>query len=142
MMKMLAFAFAEDMNVLDIRDEYLFGDSFLVCPVTEPMYYEAGNKRLEERSYTRRVYLPKGCGWYDYWTNSYYHGGQWIEAEAPIDRMPLFVRAGSIIPVTDSVSHISVKDNITWTVYAGEDCEYLLYEDAVMVMLMSGESMN
>lgn len=130
MMKMLAFDFTEDTNVLDIRDEYLFGDSFLVCPVTEPMYYEAGNERLEERSYTRRVYLPKGCGWYDYWTNDYYQGGQWMEAEAPIDKIPLFVRAGSIIPMTDSTSHISVKDDITWTVYAGEDCEYLLYEDA------------
>ena len=130
MMKMLAFDFAEDTNVLDIRDEYLFGDSFLVCPVTEPMYYEAGNKQLAERSYTRRVYLPQGCGWYDYWTNDYYQGGQWLEAEAPIDKMPLFVRAGSIIPMTDSLSHISVKDDITWTVYAGADCEYLLYEDA------------
>lgn len=130
MMKMLAFDFTEDTNVLDIRDEYLFGDSFLVCPVTEPMYYEAGNKRLEERSYTRRVYLPQGCGWYDYWTNDYYQGGQWIEAESPIDKIPLFVREGSIIPMTDSASHISVKDDITWMVYAGADCKYLLYEDA------------
>lgn len=130
MMKMLAFDFTEDTNVLDIRDEYLFGDSFLVCPVTEPMYYEAGNKQLEGRSYTRRVYLPKGCGWYDYWTNDYYQGGQWLEAEAPIDKMPLFVRAGSIIPMTDSAPHVSVKDDITWTVYAGADGEYRFYEDA------------
>lgn len=129
MMKMLAFDFVEDKEVWDISDEYLFGDSFLVCPVTEPMYFEAGNRKLSNRSYTRKVYLPKGCGWYDYWTNKYYEGGQWIVADAPIDKIPLFVREGSIIPVTEPSTHVAVKDKISWLVYAGKDCQYELYED-------------
>lgn len=130
MMKMLAFDFADDEMVLDIKDQYMFGDSIMVCPVTEPMYFEAGNVRLEGSSYTRKVYLPKVCGWYDYWTEEYYHGGQWIETEAPIDRIPLFIKEGSILPTTEPATHVSSKDEIVWMVYAGKDSSYLLYEDA------------
>lgn len=130
MMKMLAFDFAEDETVWDIKDQYLFGDSIMVCPVTEPMYFQAGNVRVEGSSYTRKVYLPKSCGWYDYWTEAYYCGGQWIETEAPIDKIPLFVKEGSILPTTEPATHVSAKDEIMWTVYAGKDSSYLLYEDA------------
>lgn len=130
MMKMLAFDFAHDTTVLDIRDQYLFGDSLMVCPVTEPMYFTAGNTRLEGCALTRKVYLPKGCGWYDYWSERYYEGGQWIEADAPIDKIPLFVREGSILPTTEPAPHVSVRDEITWVVYAGRDCNYQFYEDA------------
>lgn len=130
MMKMLAFDFAEDENVLDLKDQYMFGDSLMVCPVTKPMYFEAGNVRIEGSSYTRMVYLPKGCNWYDFWTEAYYSGGQWIETAAPLNRIPLFVKEGSILPVTEAATHVSVKDEITWKVYAGSDSSYLFYEDA------------
>lgn len=131
MMRMLAFDFGEDETVKEISDQYLFGDSFMVCPVTKPMYYEAGNVKLTDCSFTRRVYLPKGCGWYDYWTNRHYEGGQWIEAEAPIDIIPLFVREGSIIPMAaEPACHVRKTEELSWVVYAGRDADYLLYQDA------------
>lgn len=136
MMKLLTFDYPEDEQVWDIRDQYLFGDSIMVCPVTNPMYYEAFSMPLENTVKQRRVYLPAGCGWYDYWTHTYYEGGQWIYADAPLEKIPLFVKEGSIIPTTRVCDHVcnaypeQEKDAITYHVYAGKDCSFLLYEDA------------
>ena len=130
MMRPLAFDFPKDTALYDIKDQYMFGDSLMVCPVTTPMYYLSGNRRIEDRSHERWVYLPSGCGWYDFYTGSFYEGGTWITTQAAIDRIPVFVRAGSIIPMTEASLHVSVKDEIRWKVYAGADCEYKLYEDA------------
>lgn len=130
MMRPLTFDFPKDTAVYDIKDQYMFGDSLMVCPVTTPMYFLPGNCRIEGSSYERKVYLPAGCGWYDFYTGSFYEGGTWITAQAAIDRIPVYVRAGSIIPMTEAALHVSVKDEITWKVYAGADCEYTLYEDA------------
>ena len=130
LMKMLAFDFAADPNVLDIWDQYLFGDSMMVCPVTEPMYYTAGNQAVENACFRRKVYLPAGCGWYDYWTGAFYEGGQWIATDAPIDRIPLFVREGSILPVTEATEHVLPEEPIHFLVYAGCDCDETLYRDS------------
>lgn len=130
MMKPLVFDYPSDTNVLDLRDEYLFCESILVCPVTEPMYYGPGNEKRSTQNYTRKVYLPEGNGWYDFWSNSYYEGGQWIEAAAPIERIPLFVKEGSILPMGAVTEHVVSREELTYRVYDGKDCSYSLYQDA------------
>ena len=128
MMRLLAFAYPGDREVWGIMDQYLFGDSIMVCPVLEPMYY--GREPLSGIPAVRRLYLPQGNGWYDYWTNVYYQGGQWIETEAPLDRIPLFVREGSILPraaYAPSTEELSLELEVF--VYTGRDGEFLLYED-------------
>lgn len=129
MIKPLAFAFPEESEVYDMKDQYLFGDSLMICPVTTPMYYEAGNRALTDAEKTRKVYLPKG-GWYNFETGQYYEGGRWIEADAPIDYIPVFVREGTILPLTKEADRTKQKDEIVFTVFGGKDAEYLLYEDA------------
>lgn len=136
MIKLLAFDFPEDEKVWDIKDQYMFGDSIMVCPITEAMYYGTDSVPLKDTCKQWKVYLPAGCGWYDYWTNAYYEGGQWITAKAPLERIPLFVKAGSIIPFaepTDRAGSGYLEENdsaVTYHVYSGRDCEFLLYEDA------------
>lgn len=118
MARMLAFDFPQDKNVLDIKDEYMFGD-ILVCPVTDPGVT------------TRRVYLPKGDVWIDYWTGKSHQGGAWIEAAAPLNRLPLFVRGGSLIPTTEVAEYTDAQKGkpITVNVYPGKDASFQLYED-------------
>ena len=135
MIRMLAFDFPKDAKALEITDQYLFGDSLMVCPVTETMYYKKSAtvaEKQENPSKVRNVYLPEGCGWYDFWTNKYYEGGQWIEAEAPIERIPLFVKEGSILPMQQSANSTAetvMPENLTFIVYAKKDCSYELYTD-------------
>lgn len=122
MARPLAFDFPGDKRTFDLKDEYMFGD-MLVCPVTSPGVA------------TRKVYLPDDGGntlWTDYWTGTAYKGGQWIECESPIDRLPLFVLAGSIIPSVEpeEYAEAQVGKPLTLNVYPGRDAEYDLYEDA------------
>ena len=124
MMRSLMFDFAVDTKVKNIANEYMFGDSFLVCPVTEPMEYGPNNTKLSAKQ-VREVYLPVGADWYDYKTGDFYSGGQTILADAPIDTMPLYVRAGSIIPVSNDT--IGTPHEIH--VYEGSDGKYELYLD-------------
>ena len=121
MVRLLAFDYPDDENVYDIKDEYLFGN-ILVCPVTEPIGRQA----------TRKVYLPEGNEWIDFWTDRRYDGGQWIEVSSLIDRLPLYVKAGSIIPVTDVVEYSSAQTDkpVTALVYPGRDASFTLYQDA------------
>lgn len=130
-MRSLVIDFADDPVCKEITDEYLFGDAFLVAPVYTPMYYTAGSCRIEKVARTRRVYLPKGIGWYDYYTREYYEGGIWVDADATLPKMPLFVRAGSIIPVSDEIQYADelngeVSDIL---VYEGADGHFTLYID-------------
>ena len=120
MARLLAFDFPEDTTVLDMKDEYMFGD-FLVCPVTSP---------IKEAS-TRKVYLPKGTQWIDYWTGKTEEGGKWIDCKSEISTMPLFVKAGSIIPTTEVAEYTAaqVGKPITINIYPGADCEFSIYED-------------
>lgn len=132
MMRMLAFDFSEDEKACNCRDQFLFGKSLMICPVTEPMYFEAGSKPLEGREKVRGVYLPEGTKWYDFYTGENYEGGQTVTVDAPIERIPVFVRAGSIIPAAvpgNSVEE-TLDGEIELLVYPGEDVEYDFYEDA------------
>jgi alpha-D-xyloside xylohydrolase len=117
-MRALFMDFPHDPKVTDLRDEYMFGPAFLVAPVTE------------QGATSRTVYLPAGADWYNYWTNERLHGGQAIQVEAPIDRLPLFVRAGSILPLGDVIESTSQVQKITKVrVYPGADAEFVLYQD-------------
>ncbi|MGN6713268.1 TIM-barrel domain-containing protein [Anaerocolumna jejuensis] len=131
MLRLLAFDFPQDAAAREIDDQFLFGDSLMVCPVTRPMYYDKGSRPVENAAKTRRVYLPEGTGWYDFWTEEYYEGGQVITADAPIDRIPIYVKTGSIIPMTCSMQYVDeIPDApIEVWVYPGRDAVYELYED-------------
>ena len=130
-MKPLAFGFSEDRETWGIKDQYLFGDAMMICPVTEAYYFGADKpKQLGERC-VKRIYLPAGCGWYDYWTESYYEGGQWILADAPLDRIPVFVKTGSVIPKKPfALSTEEQTGELTFNVYSGQNATFSLYEDA------------
>ena len=130
MMRALMMDFANDKQALDINDEYMFGKSLLVCPVTQAMY----SKETQEDFSTlksRELYLPKGTGWYDFWTGEKFSGGQNIKKEAPLDIIPLYVKAGSILPVGPEVQYATEKkwDNLEIRVFEGANGEYTLYED-------------
>ncbi|MDA3847623.1 MAG: DUF5110 domain-containing protein, partial [Vallitaleaceae bacterium] len=131
MMRLLAFDFNYDQEVYSIRDQYMFGDSIMVCPVTEPMYYRAGSKVVENSEKARQVYLPSGTDWIDYWTNEAYIGGSYIKADAPLEIMPLFVKAGSIIPMAEVAqsSEQSSDKTINLHIYPGADGQFSLYQD-------------
>jgi alpha-D-xyloside xylohydrolase len=117
-MRALFMDFPNDPNVADIRDEYMFGPAFLVAPVTE------------QGATQRSVYLPAGCEWYNYWTNKRIKGGQAVTVNAPIDTIPLFVRAGSIVPLGSPVESAQRKQAIASVrVYPGADASFTLFSD-------------
>src|SRR5580692_11107704 len=117
-MRPLVMDFRTDPRAQNIGDQYLFGPAILVSPVTEP-----GAK-------TRRLYLLQTT-WYDFWTGSSTAGGQMIEAASPIERMPLYVRAGSILPLGPEEEYATEKpaDPLELRVYRGADGDFILYED-------------
>lgn len=131
MLRMLAFDFPEDKKAREINDQYMFGDSIMVCPVTKPMYYDVGSQEINNVDKTRQVYLPENSGWYDFWTGDYYEGGQVITADCPIDKMPLYVKEGSIIPMTEPIEFANQKPNgpLQIHIYTGKDADFELYED-------------
>jgi len=117
-MRALFMDFPDDPTVADIPDEYMFGPAFLVAPVTE------------QGTTSRKVYLPAGSDWYNYWTNERIKGGQIITAAAPIDTIPLFVRAGSIIPLGAAVLSAQQTQPIASVrVYPGADADFALFSD-------------
>ncbi len=137
-MRSLMFDFAEDEKVKNIGDEFMFGSAFLVCPVTHPVEYGPDSTPLSVPK-TREVYLPKGADWYDYDTGAYLKGGQTITADAPVSRIPVYVRAGSIIPVLNAYSGTAASANAYsgsggqlsgLEVYAGADGRFTVYVDS------------
>jgi alpha-D-xyloside xylohydrolase len=117
-MRGLFMDFPQDERVANIGDEYMFGPAFLVAPVTE------------QGATSRTVYLPAGTDWYNFWTNERVHGGQTITVAAPIDTLPLFVRAGSIVPLGVPVESTNEKQAIARVrVYPGADGDFQLYND-------------
>lgn len=132
MVRALALEFPEDSHAQNISDEYMFARSLLVCPVVRAMYFGPGSQPLEGEAKTRSVYLPKGSDWYDFYTGAIYKGGQSCVVNCPIERIPLFVRAGSILPMTEVMQHVDeVRDaQYEIRVYTGEDAQFALYEDA------------
>jgi alpha-D-xyloside xylohydrolase len=127
-MRSLAFDFREDEDIKSIPDQYMFGSAFLVNPVTRPMYSLPGTKDLKG---TRKVYLPKSAGWYDFWTGKLIPGGQTIDAAAPIETIPLYVKAGSIVPMGPYLQYATEKasDPLEIRIYPGANAEFVLYED-------------
>jgi len=117
-MRALFMDFPEDPEARDLKDEYMFGPAFLVAPV------------VEKGKTGREVYLPKGSVWYDYWTGKKYPGGKRIAVNAPLEMLPLFVRAGSIIPHGNDIpsTRTEQKEVELW-VYAGADARFELYQD-------------
>ncbi|MEO8415370.1 MAG: TIM-barrel domain-containing protein [Ginsengibacter sp.] len=126
-MRSLAFDFRNDKNVYNIRDQYMFGPSFLVNPVTEQLYTGAKGDQVK----TRKVYLPEGYKWFNFWTGETINGGQTIDADAPIDIIPLYVRAGSIVPMGPNIEYATENPGgaIELRIYPGADGAFMLYDD-------------
>jgi len=134
-MRALVMDFAADNKTTDINNEYMFGQSLLVAPVLESMY---ANKAADGQTSidfstvkSRAVYLPAGTEWYDFWTCEKMKGGQEVQKSAPIDIMPLYVKAGSILPWAPKVQYATEKkwDNLEIRIYPGANGEFTLYED-------------
>ena len=118
MMRPLLMDFRADPKTFEIPDQYLFGPALMVCPV------------LEAGATTRKIYLPKGANWFDFWSGKPEAGGRTIDASAPIERIPLFVRAGSILPMGRPIQHAGEdSDPLEIRVYPGADGRFDLYED-------------
>ncbi len=114
----LVMDFQQDPATWDIGDEFLFGPAILVSPV------------LREHATQRAVYLPAGTAWYDFWTGERTTGGVEIQASAPLDRIPLDVRAGSILPMGPVIEYArEAADPIELRIYPGADGDFALYED-------------
>ncbi len=130
MMRALMMDFAADKQTHDINNEYMFGKLILVCPVTEPMYNKDGKEDFTTVK-SKEVYLPKGADWIDFWTGEKHKGGQKISKETPLDIMPLYVKAGSVLPFGPKVQYSSEKkwDNLEIRIYEGANGEFTLYED-------------
>lgn len=117
-MRPLWMDFPQDPNVANIGTEYMFGPAFLVAPVTEQGQVE------------KDVYLPAGSDWYNFWTREKLAGGRWVKVAAPIDQIPVFVKAGAIVPIGADVQSTATKQAIAEIqVYPGKDGEFKLYDD-------------
>ncbi len=135
MMRSLFFDYPEDEKALETADQFLFGD-FLVCPVTEPVEFGPGSEPIDGEPY-RKVYLPEEDLWYDYETKEGYPGGQEIMAAAPVDRMPLYVRGGSILSVMSvnpegrlDLYRTQKTEKLSLEIYGGKDGQFLCYFDS------------
>ena len=151
-MRPLFADFAADKKVWNMTDEFLFGRSILAAPIVDPQYTEEkiirtdamtgwDRQRVSDGSpvgeidwhatKTATKYLPKGAVWYDFWTNKQYKGGQTVTLETTIDRVPMFVRAGSILPLGPEMQWVGEKkwDNLELRIYPGADGIFMLYED-------------
>lgn len=119
MMRGLAMDFKQDKKTWDINDQYLFGKSLLVAPIVDSL------------SNTRQIYLPKGTTWTDFWTGEQHQGGNTVVKKAPTDIIPLYVKAGSIIPFAQKQQYVGEKadETLELRIYTGADGEFSLYED-------------
>ena len=152
-MRPLFADFVSDKRVWNLTDELMFGRSILACPIVNPQYTEekiirtdamTGWNRQEVRSQkdegqgvdwtapkTATKYLPKGTDWYDFWTGERLKGGRDVTLQSSIDRVPMFVRAGSILPLGPEEQYVGEKpwDNLEMRIYPGADGSFTLYED-------------
>jgi len=135
MMRALFMDFAADKNVWDSTNEYMFGKSILVNPVTKGMYTKAQNATTTVEDFStvksQETYLPAGASWYDFWTGEKLAGGNKVSRETPLDIIPVYIKAGSILPFGPKVQYSSEKnwDNLEIRVYPGADGDFTLYED-------------
>lgn len=143
--------FAADKKVWDMTDEFMFGRSILAAPILDPQYTaekiiredamtgwdrkEVAGELTTQADFTATKtatkYLPKGATWYDFWTGQSYRGGQSVTLETTFNRVPMFVRAGSILPLGPEMQYVGEKpwDDLELRVYPGADGNFLLYED-------------
>ena len=145
--------FAADKRVWDMTDELMFGRSILAAPIVNPLYteeqiikedamtgWDRNSVKMKEnknedvdwsQSKTVTKYLPQGTDWYDFWTNTRMKGGQSVTIQATLDQVPMFVRAGSILPLGPEMQYVGEKpwDNLELRVYPGADGSFVLYED-------------
>ena len=152
-MRPLFADFAADKKVWNMTDEFMFGRSILACPIVDPQYteekvirtnamtgwdrrQESGDRSQEtgvnwQEAKSAVKYLPKGTTWYDFWTNQKYQGGKTVTLETQIDRVPMFVRAGSILPLGPEMQYVGEKawDHLEIRVYPGANANFVLYED-------------
>ena len=136
-LRALFMDFNEDKKVHTISNQYMFGKAFLVTPVTRNMYVFSDKEQWKDpyedfsKTGTQDVYLPKGTKWFDFWTGEALNGGQLVTKEVPIDIIPLYVRAGSIVPFGPKVQYSTEKkwNNLEIRIYPGADGEFVLYED-------------
>ena len=151
-MRPLFADYAADRRTWNITDEFLFGNSILACPIVNPQYTDEKIIRTDamtgwdrqaasdgspvgavdfSATKTSTKYLPKGAAWYDFWTCQKYKGGQDVTMETTFDRVPMFVRAGSILPLGPEMQYVGEKawDNLELRVYPGTDGAFTLYED-------------
>jgi alpha-D-xyloside xylohydrolase len=151
-MRPLFSDFAADQRVWDMTDEFMFGHNILACPIVDPQYTEEKIIRTNAMTgwdrqnasdgsavgaidftatKTAKKYLPKGAKWYDFWTNQQYNGGQDVTLQTSLDRVPMFVRAGSILPLGPEMQYVGEKawDNLELRLYPGADGQFTLYED-------------
>ncbi|WP_345949636.1 TIM-barrel domain-containing protein [Mucilaginibacter sp. PAMB04274] len=138
MMRALMMDFAADKKAIDINDEFMFGKSLLVAPVTEAMFVKPavnGRDSLRKDDFTtvkaKQGYLPANVSWYDFWTGEKLVGGTRISKPVALDVMPLYVKAGSILPLGPKVQYAEEKrwDNLEILIYPGADGNFTLYED-------------
>jgi len=117
-MRPLVMDFNGDTAAVNSQFQYMFGKSILTAPVTTANVTQWD------------VYLPKAAGWFDFWTGKHFKGGQTVKTDAPLDRIPLFVKAGSIIPMGKIIQHSAEKsDTLEIRVYKGANGKFDLYED-------------
>ena len=151
-MRPLFSDFANDKKVWNLTDEFMFGRNILAAPIVNPQYTEEKIIRTDAMTgwnrqnatdgsnngaidftatKTATKYLPKGATWYDFWTGKYYAGGQDVTLETSLDRVPMFVRAGSILPLGPEMQYVGEKawDNLELRVYPGANGDFTLYED-------------
>ena len=151
-MRPLFADFASDKRVWNMTDEFMFGRSILACPIVDPQYTEEKIIRTDAMTgwnrqsvsdgsavgtidwtatKTATKYLPKGAEWYDFWTGKRYKGGQTVTLETQLNRVPMFVRAGSIVPMGPVMQYVGEKtwDELELRVYPGADGSFILYED-------------
>jgi alpha-D-xyloside xylohydrolase len=118
LMRSLPLEFSSDKSAREISDQFMFGHTLLINPV------------ITEGAKERSLYLPAGQDWIDFWTGNRLRGGQRINAEAPLNRIPIYARAGSIIPFGPPMESTSAKpDPIELRIYAGANADFTLYED-------------
>ena len=118
LIRWLAFDFAEDRKVWDIKDQYMFGEALMVCPVLESVKTE------------RSVYFPKSCDWYDLYTGEKYAGGTTVTIKADLDTIPVFVKAGSIIPMCEPALSTEELEDAEFKKFGEGECRYMYYTDA------------
>ena len=137
LMRGLAMDFAKDPKVYDIDNEYMFGPNLLVNPVTTAQYTQKNADATQKGTAdfstvkSQALYLPRSAGWYDFWTGERTPGGQTVTRPTPIDLMPLYVRAGAILPLGPVVQYAAEPTTVPLElrVYRGADAEFVLYED-------------